>query len=96
MTMFCNHKLLLTKVLYSSYTMVCGLLSPCPQVIVLLTVQSVISFVNIFCYLCLSLPYCHVCSLQPCGHLLGEGMPLGSIVGDVFRTKIFRTNNQVA
>ena len=24
-------------------------------------------------YLCLSLLYCHVCFLQPCGHLLGKG-----------------------
>ena len=25
-----------------------------------------------------------VCSLQPCGHLLGKGLPLGSLVCDVF------------
>ena len=25
-----------------------------------------------------------VCSLQPCGHLLGTGWPLGSLVYDVF------------
>ena len=36
------------------------------------------------CYLCLSLPYCHVCSLQPCGHLLEKGLLLGSLVCDVF------------
>ena len=37
-----------------------------------------------FCYLCLSLPYCHVCFLQPCGHLLGNDWPLGSLVCDGF------------
>ena len=25
---------------------------------------------DLFCYLCLSFSYCHVCSLQPCGYLL--------------------------
>ena len=30
----------------------------------------------IFCYLCLSLPYCHVWFLQPCGHLLGRAILL--------------------
>ena len=28
--------------------------------------------------------YCLVCSLQPCGHLLGKGWPLGSLVCDIF------------
>ena len=37
-----------------------------------------------FCYLCLSLPYCDVCFLQPYGHLLGKGLPLGFLVYDVF------------
>ena len=32
-------------------------------------------------FLCLSC--LHVCSLQPCGHLLGKGLPLGSHVCDV-------------
>ena len=27
---------------------------------------------HLACYLCLSLRYCHVCFLQPCGHLLGK------------------------
>ena len=36
------------------------------------------------CYLCFSLPYCLVCFLQPCGHLLGEGWPLGSLFLCVF------------
>ena len=27
-----------------------------------------------------------VCSLQPCGHLLAKGWPLGSLVCDVFFT----------
>ena len=31
---------------------------------------------------CLS--FCLVCSLQPCGHLLGKGWPLGRLVCDVF------------
>ena len=30
------------------------------------------SFVYIFFYLCLSLTYCLVCVLQPCGYLLGN------------------------
>ena len=34
------------------------------------------------CVSCLSC--CLVCSLQPCGHLLGKGLPLGSFVCDVF------------
>ena len=34
--------------------------------------------------LCLPLVYCIVCSLQPCGHLLGKGCPFGSLVCDVF------------
>ena len=33
---------------------------------------------------CLSLLCCLVCSLQPSGHLLGKGWPLGSLVCDVF------------
>ena len=38
---------------------------------------------DLFLILCLSLPYCLVCVLQPCGHLLGNGWPLGSPVFDV-------------
>ena len=35
-----------------------------------------------FCYLCFM--FCLlVCSFQPCGHLLGKGWPLGSLVCDV-------------
>ena len=34
--------------------------------------------------LCLSLPFCLICVLQPCGHLLGKGWPLGPPVCDVF------------
>ena len=34
-------------------------------------------------YLYLYLPYCHFCVLQPFGHLLGKGLPLGSPVCDV-------------
>ena len=33
-----------------------------------------------FCYVSCFL----VCSLQPCGHLLGKGWPLGFLVCDVF------------
>ena len=36
-----------------------------------------------FCYVCF-VSYCLVCSLQPCGHLLGKGRPLDSLVCDVF------------
>ena len=45
------------------------------------------SFGDPFCYLCLSLLYWLVCSLQLCDHLLGRGgggWPLGSLVCDVF------------
>ena len=34
-------------------------------------------------YFMVSLPYCLVCVLQPCGHL-GKGWPMGSPVCDVF------------
>ena len=40
-------------------------------------------FVDPFCYLCFVLSSCFICSLQPCGHLLGKGLPLGSFVYDV-------------
>ena len=39
---------------------------------------------DLICYLCLPLPYCHVCFLQPCGHLFKKRWPLGSLVCDVF------------
>ena len=42
------------------------------------------SFVEFFFIFVLSLSYCLVCFLQPCGHLLGKGWPLGSLVCDVF------------
>ena len=35
-------------------------------------------------YLCLSLAYCHVCFLHSCGHFLGKGRSLGSLVRDFF------------
>ena len=38
----------------------------------------------IFFILCLSLLYCLVCVMQPCGYLLGKGWLLGSPVCDVF------------
>ena len=33
-----------------------------------------------FCYLCFVFVMLLVCSLQPCGHLLGKDKPLGSLV----------------
>ena len=37
-----------------------------------------------FCYnLCYGLFCFLACSLQPCGHLLGNGWPFGSLVSDV-------------
>ena len=44
-----------------------------PPVIFLLTNYGGVSFVGLFCYLCLSLPYCGVCVLQPYGNLFGIG-----------------------
>ena len=46
-----------------------------PPVIFLLTFQRGASFVDPFsviCVLSVSMPYCLVCVLQPCGHLLGK------------------------
>ena len=37
--------------------------------------------INVSCLSCFL-----VCSLQPCGHLLGKGWPLGSLVCDFFVT----------
>ena len=39
---------------------------------------------DLICYSFLSLPYCPVCSLEPCGHLLEKGLPLGSLAWAVF------------
>ena len=36
-----------------------------------------------FFYFYLSFPYCLVCVLQPCGHLLRKGWPIGPPVYDV-------------
>ena len=33
------------------------------------TCETVSFFVDLSCYLCLSLPYCDISFLQPCGHL---------------------------
>ena len=33
--------------------------------------------------MCLALLYCLVCVMQPCGHLLGNGRLLGSLVSNV-------------
>ena len=37
-----------------------------------------------FCYLSFMFVMLSYLSLQPCGHLLGKGLPIGSIVCDVF------------
>ena len=42
-----------------------------------------VSFVDPFCYLCLSLIYCLVCFLQQCDHLLGRAVLL-ALLCDVF------------
>ena len=39
--------------------------------------QGGISFVDHLCFWVLCLSYFHICSLLPCGHLLGKGWPLG-------------------
>ena len=52
--------------------------------IFLLTFQGGVSFVDLFVIYVTCLLCCLVCSLQPCGHLLGKGWPLGSLVCDVF------------
>ena len=39
---------------------------------------------DLFVIYVLCLSCCLVCPLQPCGHLLGKGWPLGSLVCDVF------------
>ena len=50
-----------------------------------LTVRSkAVLLLFILFVICVFLSYCLVFSLQPCGHLLGKGWPLGSLVCDVF------------
>ena len=46
------------------------------KVVLLLWILFVIYISCLSCFL--------VCSLQPCGHLLGKGWPLGSLVCDIF------------
>ena len=41
----------------------------------------IIFVIYVSCFSCFLL---HVCSLQPCGHLLGKGKPLGSLVCGVY------------
>ena len=41
-------------------------------------------FVDLFVIFVFCLLRCLVCPLQPCGHLLGKGWPLGSLECDVF------------
>ena len=45
----------------------------------------------VICASCLSLSYCFVCCLQPCGHLLGKRLPLGSLVCDGLKFLCFVT-----
>ena len=56
---------------------------PSNKTIIYWPFQGHASFMDPFCYVsCLS---CFiVCSLQPCGHLMRNGWPLGSLVCDVF------------
>ena len=54
------------------------------------------SFVDLICSL--SLLYCHVCSLQPCGHLLGKTdllAPLYMMISCVFVTFTYSVLGQV-
>ena len=47
-----------------------------PPVILLLTVPGLCIFCKILfviCVSCLAVSYCLVCSMQPCGNLLGKG-----------------------
>ena len=44
---------------------------------------------DLFRYFGLSLPKLEVCSLQPCGHLLGKSWPLRSSISCVFVTFLF-------
>ena len=43
------------------------------------------SLVDHLCYFCLVFCYTfvRVCLLMPCGHMLGKGLPLGSLVCEV-------------
>ena len=50
----------------------------------LLTFKGGVSFVDLFCYLCFVSVMLSCMSLQPCGHLLGKGWSLSSLVCDVF------------
>ena len=54
-------------------------LDPPSDVVVLLLWMLFVIYVS-----CLSLVCCHVCSLQPCYHLLGKGSSLGSLACCVF------------
>ena len=46
--------------------------------------KTVLLFWILFVIYVSCLSCCLVCSLQPCGHLLGKGWPHGSLVCDVF------------
>ena len=56
------------------------------RVIFLLTIPRRCFFCGSFLLFvfCVCLSYCRVCSLQPFGHLLEKGWPLGSLIFDVF------------
>ena len=53
---------------------------------------------DVFCYLCFMFIFviCYlVCSLQPCVHLLGKSLPLGSHLRCVFVTLPYCVQGQV-
>ena len=56
-----------------------------PPVIFLSTVPGRCCFVDLFRYLCFVFVFAYylVCFLQPCGHMMGKGWPLGSLECDV-------------
>ena len=51
-----------------------------PPVYFLLTVPRRCFFCGVFCYVCFVFVMLSCLFVQPCGHLLGKGWPLGSLV----------------
>ena len=47
-----------------------------------------LKILSVIWVLCLSLLLCLVCSLQPCDHLLGKGLPLGSLTCDLLFSSV--------
>ena len=59
--------------------------SKSPPVILFLTVPRQCFFCGFFCYLHLSLSYCHVCFCHSAlWSPVGKGLPIGSLVYDIF------------